>query len=140
VQDYSFKKTNKQTSFYLAPRGLDWVLNQIPGSSRPITLTASAASRQMTPDTTTAVVPLTLLALYTDAPELLAADLGLVPIDQASANVVIARPQDLTVLDADLAPVGLVLADLLSLPGRGVAEPEQLMEELARTDPLWGSA
>jgi len=139
VQDYSFKKTNQQARFYLAPRGLDWVLNQLPGNSRPITLTASAASRQMTSETTTAVVPLTLLALYTDDPELLADDLGLVPINQPSANVVIARPQDLTILDADLAPVGLVLADMLTLPGRGVAEPEQLMEELARTDPLWGS-
>ena len=137
VQDYSFRKTNQPTKFFLAPRGLDWVLQQIAGTSRPVTLTASAAARQMTPEATTAVVPLTLLALYTDDPELLADELGLVSVDQPSANVVIARPQDIGVLDADLAPVGLVLADMLSLPGRGIAEPEQLMDELARTDPLW---
>ena len=140
VQDYSFKKTNQQANFFLAPRGIDWVLGQLPGISRPVTLTASAAARRMTSDTTTAVVPLTLLALYTDDPELLANDLGLVPVDQPSANVVIARPQDVSVLDTNLAPVGLVLADMLTLPGRGVAEPEQLMDELAGTDSLWGSA
>ena len=140
VQDYSFKKTNQQANFFLAPRGIDWVLGQLPGISRPVTLTASAAARRMTSDTTTAVVPLTLLALYTDDPELLADDLGLVPVEQPSANVVIARPQDVSVLDTDLAPVGLVVADMLTLPGRGVAEPEQLMDGLARTDPSWGSA
>ena len=139
VQDYSFKKTNQQANFFLAPRGVDWVLGQLPGISRPVTLTASAAARRMTSDTTTAVVPLTLLALYTDDPELLAKDLGLVPVDQPSANVVIAQPQDVSVLDTNLAPVGLVLADMLTLPGRGVAEPEQLMDELAGTDSLWGA-
>ena len=137
VQDYSFSKTNQQTGSYLAPRGLDWVLQQIADTSRPVTLTASAAARRLTPERTTPVVPLTLLALYTDDPELLATELGLVQVDQPSANVVIARPQDVSVLDSDLAPVGLVLADMLTLPGRGVAEPEQLMDKLARTDPLW---
>ena len=137
VKDYSFHKTNQPTRFYLATRGLDWVLGQLPDTSRSVTLTASAVARQMTPERTTPVVPLTLLALYTDDPELLATELGLVQVDQPSANVVIARPQDVSVLDSDLAPVGLVLADMLTLPGRGVAEPEQLMDELARTDPLW---
>jgi hypothetical protein len=30
-----------------------------------------------------------------------------------------------------------VLADLLTLPGRGDAEAEQLMDALARTDQAW---
>jgi hypothetical protein len=36
-----------------------------------------------------------------------------------------------------LAPLALLLADLLTLPGRGDAEADQLMDALATTDPAW---
>ncbi len=51
-------------------------------------------------------------------------------------------PQDERILPgpgepAGLAPTALVLADLLTLPGRSDAEAEQLMDALAATDPSW---
>ncbi len=49
----------------------------------------------------------------------------------------IAVPQDMSVLAEPLAPDALVLADLLTLPGRGDAEAEQLMDMLARTSEYW---
>ena len=62
--------------------------------------------------------------------------------DAATANVVIAAPQDDRILPdpgepVALAPTALVVADLLTLPGRSDAEAEQLMDSLAATDPSW---
>ena len=62
--------------------------------------------------------------------------------DAATANVVIAAPQDGRILPgpgepATLAPTALVVADLLTLPGRSDAEAEQLMDALASIDPSW---
>ena len=72
----------------------------------------------------------------------LAEQLGLVEADAATANVVIAAPQDGRILPspgepATLAPTALVVADLLTLPGRSDAEAEQLMDALAAIDPSW---
>jgi len=36
-----------------------------------------------------------------------------------------------------LAPLPLILADLLTLPGRGDSEATQLFEALAKTDSQW---
>ncbi|MCB0905294.1 MAG: hypothetical protein KDC17_14020, partial [Actinobacteria bacterium] len=83
------------------------------------------------------VVALRLLALYTNASSTLVDELGLIPAEPTTANTVLAVPQDGEVLAAHLAPVALVLADLLTLPGRSDAEAEQLMEALARTDEEW---
>jgi hypothetical protein len=72
----------------------------------------------------------------------LAQQLGLVEADPSTANVVIAAPQDPRILPGPgdpvgLAPPALVLADLLTLPGRSDAEAEQLMDEMASSDPSW---
>jgi hypothetical protein len=88
------------------------------------------------------VVPLFLLAVYAASPRRLAAELGLVETRQATAQVMIAIPQVPDILaepqgNPPVAPTALVVADLLTLPGRGDAEAEQLMEMLARSDPAW---
>jgi len=55
----------------------------------------------------------------------------------------IAAPQDDQILPQSddpplsLAPVALVLADLLTLPNRSDAEAEQLLDALARLDTAW---
>lgn len=73
----------------------------------------------------------------------LSQDLGLIVANPATANIVIAVPQDKDVLPglSDLtlktAPVALVLADLMTLPGRSDAEADQLMETLARSNAAW---
>ena len=36
-----------------------------------------------------------------------------------------------------IAPIPIVLADLLTLPGRSNAEAEQLLDALAKTDEAW---
>lgn len=137
VQDYSFLATNGSPRHYIAPRGLTRTLNRLADLPAPVTLTGSAAARRWLADGATSVVPLRLLALYADEPASLADALGLIPAEPATANVVIAIPQDRRVLTDHLAPAALVLADLLTLSGRADAEAEQLMDTLARNDPAW---
>lgn len=62
------------------------------------------------------------LALYTNSPRAVVNELGLVPADVAIASVAVRVPQDGEVLSTDVAPVGLVPADLLTLPTE-VASP-----------------
>lgn len=84
-----------------------------------------------------------LLALYASDPAAVSGELGLIAADPATANVVLAVPQDGDILPAAdvrepaVAPVALVVADLLTLPGRSDAEAEQLMDALAATDQAW---
>jgi hypothetical protein len=137
VRDYSFAKTNGSVGYFIAPRGLDRALTRLADLSVPVTLTGSSAARRLLPEGTTSVVPQRLLALYTDAPRALVEELGLIPAEPVTANTVVAVPQDGRVLNSEVAPVALVLADLLTLPGRSDAEAEQLMDALARSDEAW---
>lgn len=137
VRDYSFAKTNPSVGYFIAPCGLTRTMPRLADLPMPVTVTGSAAARLLLPEGITPVVPLRLLSLYTATPSVLAEEIGLVPADPATANTVLAVPQDGSVLDSDVAPVALVLADLLTLPGRGDAEAGQLMDALARTDPAW---
>lgn len=137
TEDYDFASANGSVIWCLAPRGLDGARERIAQRSDAV-LTGSLGSRQLLPADTVPVAPLTLGAVYTSEPQQLKQDLGLVEVSQGRANLVLARPQDPVILDGgDVAPTGLVLADLLTLPGRADAEAEQLMDALAKTDPLW---
>ena len=136
-RDYSFTRTNRRVEYFLAPRGFDHVLTRVGDSAVPVTMTGSVAARRLLPPGMTSVVPLRLVALYVSDPDSVSADLGLIPTERATANIVVAVPQDERVLTQEIAPVALVLADLLTLPGRADAEAEQLMDALARTDPAW---
>ena len=142
VRDYAFTKPNESVGYYIALRGLDHTLARL-AERGGATLTGSAAARRLLPDGTTPVVPLRLLALYAASPGTLARELGLIDADPATANVMIAAPQDDQILPQSddpplsLAPVALVLADLLTLPNRSDAEAEQLLDALARLDTAW---
>lgn len=143
VVDYSFTKTNPSVAYFIAPRGLDRALARL-ADGRNVAITGSAAARRLLPESSTSVVPLRLLAIYAARPAEPVDDLRLIDAEPATANVVIARPQDPDILaqpeDGDLvtAPLPLVIADLLTLPGRSDAEAEQLMDALAATDEAWG--
>lgn len=142
VRDYTFAKANNSVGYYIAPRGLERTLTRLNGSEIPVALTGSAAARRLLPGDTTSVVPLRLLVIYAGSPGLLVRELGLIDADAATANVVIAAPQDSQILapadrDLPLAPVALVLADLLTLPNRSDAEADQLMDALASDDVAW---
>ena len=142
VRDYDYARSNTSIGYYIAPRGLERILTHL-GERHDVTLTGSAAARRSLPPTSTSVVPLRLLALYAVDPPGIARDLGLIAADRATANVVIAVPQDAAVLPGAhdqgpaIAPAALVLADLLTLPGRSDAEANQLMDALAAADPAW---
>lgn len=139
VADYGFTTSNRGAEFFIAPRGLSRTLQRLT-STPLVALTGSAAARTLLPDGVVPVVPLTLLAVYTPTPTSLAADLGLIPATASTANVVIAAPQDPDILSDDgvsVAPATLVLADLLTLPGRSDAEAEQLMNTLSVTNRSW---
>ena len=120
------------------PRQLQWYT---PEGEAEIVAAQCMDGRLLPPDTTS-VVPLRLFALYAASPRRLAEQLGLVEADAATANVVLAAPQDERILPGPgepvaLAPTALVVADLLTLPGRSDAEAEQLMDALAAKDPSW---
>ena len=141
AQDYGYATTNPGLGYWLAPRGLAQVIDRV-AEQEGVAVTGSAAVRRLLPPDKTSVVPLRLLALYAASPRRLAEQLGLVEADAATANVVIAAPQDGRILPspgepATLAPTALVVADLLTLPGRSDAEAEQLMDALTAIDPSW---
>lgn len=142
VRDYQFTKANRSVGYYIAPRGLERTLTRLGDSKAAVALTGSAAARQLLPEGTTSVVPLRLLALYAAQPDALVVELGLIDAEPTAANVVIGAPQDQQILapadgELQLAPVALVLADLLTLPNRSEAEADQLMDALARDDAAW---
>ncbi|MQA78971.1 MAG: hypothetical protein GEV10_10935 [Streptosporangiales bacterium] len=140
--DYSFAKANPSVGYSIAPRGLERTLVRLDDQMN-VAITGSAAARRLLPESSTSVVPLRLLAIYAARPAELAGELGLIDAEPATANVVIARPQDPDILtppdEGDLvtAPLPLVIADLLTLPGRSDAEAEQLMDALAAADEAW---
>lgn len=142
VRDYSFAKSNPSVGYYIAPRGLDRTLARLDERGGA-TLTGSAAARRSLPNAVTSVVPLRLLAMYAVDPTAMSGELGLIAAEPVTANVVIAVPQDAGVLpmpesrELSVAPLALVLADLLTLPGRSDAEADQLMDAVAATDPAW---
>lgn len=143
VRDYSFPATNKPVEYFIAPRGLNRTLRSLEALTSDVALTGSAAARRLLPPSTTSVVPLRLLAVYTTDPAGLASELGLIEASPDTANVVVAAPQDRSILGRTstepliIAPPPLVLADLLTLPNRSDAEAEQLMNALAYDDAAW---
>lgn len=142
ARDYAFTTANRSVGHYIAPRGLSRTVDRLSGSTTALAVTGSAAARRMLPEGMTSVVPLRLLALYAADPAALVTELGLIDADPPTANVMIAVPQDHRIIappgdDVPLAPVSLVLADLLTLPNRSDAEAEQLIDVLSRDDEAW---
>lgn len=145
ANDYAFTKSNLSVRYCIAPRGLDRALASLADQA-DVALTGSAAARRLLPESVTSVVPLRQLTLYAADPDTISQRLKLIDADPATANVIVARPQDPAILKrsaADgefvLAPPPLVLADLLTLPGRSDAEAQQLMDVLASADPAWAA-
>lgn len=141
--DYSVLKSNGDPGYFVAPRGLDAVLAQI-GQTPRTAVTGAQGGALWLPEGTAPVIPVTQVAAYADDPERAAAALGLVPVDAPVANVILLAPQNPSILGSPtrlagtpVAPLPLVLADLLTLPGRYAQQAEALMDALAKTDPRW---
>lgn len=148
--DYSFRASNNAATTFLAPRGLESLLDRIrssdglPATGR-VAVTGSFAAKSYLRDGVVPVVPASRLVLYADRPAGAVSDLDLVEVEQAVSNVLIANPRDDELLEAPvrddsglpIVPLPQVLADLVGLPGRESLLAEQLMDQLAETDPLW---
>ena len=137
TQAYSFQKSNEGIGYFLAPRGIESALSRLESGSFKVTLTGSLAAKRLLPVDTVSVAPSRLLAGYTKDVKATAKELRLVEVEPHLANVMLAVPQDFKVLEMRQAPIGLLLADLLTLPGRGDAEALQVMDYLAMSDDRW---
>lgn len=126
TQDYGLQKSNDPSS-YLAPRGLAAVLDGLRSAAGYCITGSLAAARR------SAVTPARLATVYTEEPEVLARKLGLAAAE-AGANVLLLGPYDRVVYEWTWSEEGLVFAslsqvaaDLLTSPGRGPSEGEELL-------------
>jgi hypothetical protein len=141
--DYGVLKSNGIPGYFVAPRGVDATLDQICRMPRNA-VTGAVGGALWLPKGTAPVIPITQLVAYADDPGEAATALGLVPVDAPVANAILVPPQNPSILDSPprvadtpVAPLPLVLADLLTLPGRYPQQAEALMDALAKTDPQW---
>lgn len=142
ARDYDVMRTNRAETV-LAPRGLGWLAEQLAERHLSHVLTGSAALRQYIPSDATAVTPLSLLAVYSDETVRIKRELRLRDVERG-ANVLLMEPFDRVVLRGARESGGHLytapsqtVVDLLTSPGRGPEEADQLMETLASQDEEW---
>lgn len=127
-----------RVSWYLAPRGLQSVVDNLKTLNGGYVVSGSWAANLFAP-----VAPARLLLCYAHDVPTLAKSLELRHVD-AGMNVALARPFDpivtertLTRDDLTIAAVSQVAADLLTSPGRGPNEAEALMEWMRENESVW---
>lgn len=136
--DYNIYNTNSDFVLGLSPRGADHALKRIAelvasggdNGAGTVVFTGYLAATFYLPEGTAPVVPHAQLACYVDDPQRLAADLKLRPAKPATANVLIVRPRDPSLLQAPSAVVELpqAIADLATMGGRWEELAQQLLE------------
>ena len=126
------------SSTWLAARGLKSLWDGLRGADFPYLVTGSTVAAGIAP-----VAPTRLASVYVEDAEEAAKVLGLRAAD-AGANVVLLQPEDGSLFDrADdrdglrTARLPVVVADLLSGPGRSPAEAEALMDWMAAHEEVW---
>lgn len=143
AEDYSLFDSNR-TGSYLEPRGLGSLLCKLrdlgPHPDHRYAATGSLGSASVAP-----VAPARLAVLFVDDMEGVAERLGLRPAE-AGANVILAEPFDPVVYERGREQEGLRYvalsqnaADLLTSPGRGPNEAEELMAWMAKNEDAWRS-
>jgi len=125
-------------STWLAPRGHRSLWDALRAAGIRYALTGSAVGASVAP-----VAPTRLASIYVEDPATAAQTLGLREAE-VGANVVLLQPEDPAVLarvdERDglaCATLPLVVADLLSGPGRSPAEAEALMDWMAAHEEDW---
>jgi hypothetical protein len=136
-QDYSVLKTNNVTTL-IAPRGLSSLQKDLSTTTAEYSVTGSLAARIRT-----SVAPARLAMIYTANPTGLADKLGLRPAEDG-ANVLLLEPFDSVVFERTATRDGLicaafsqVAADLLTSPGRGPEEAEELLRWMEKNEDDW---
>jgi len=139
TEDYSLFGSNR-TGSYLEPRGLNSLLRKLSNPDFRYAMTGSLGSASIAP-----VAPARLAILFVDDMEHAAERLALRQTE-AGANVILAEPFDPVVYERDEERDGITyvapsqnVADLLTSPGRGPNEAEELMEWMARNESAWRS-
>jgi hypothetical protein len=139
TQDYSLFGSNR-TGTYLEPRGLGSLLRKLRGLDLRYAVTGSLGSVRVAP-----VAPSRLTILFVDDAEDAAERLDL-RLAEAGANVILAEPFDPVVYERSREQEGISYvalsqnaADLLTSPGRGPNEAEELMAWMAKNEDAWRS-
>lgn len=143
AEDYSLAKGNSSVESFLDPRGLKHAAEVLARDGRAV-LTGVHGGLAYLNDGQTPVVSGKQIAAYCDAPQRIAREIGLYPVDKSQANVVLIVPKDRELLRCTryserangwVAPLGQVLVDLRSLPGREADLADQIMSSLSEQGP-----
>ncbi len=125
-------------STWLAPRGLKSLWDALLRAEFPYLITGSSVAEGIAP-----VAPTRLAFIYVEDAEGVAQALGL-RSTEAGSNVVLLQTGDDELFKwannrngLCVAPLSLVVADLLSTPGRSPAEAEALMDWMAANEEVW---
>lgn len=125
---------------FLEPRGLSAFLPRLKTLDQSYAITASLAAGTLAP-----IAPARLAVVWVADPEEAAKTLSLRPAD-AGANVLLLQPTDAIVFEGTRERDGLryaapsqVVADLLTSPGRGPAEADELIAWMQAHPKAWQS-
>lgn len=137
AQEAPLKSRGTMTTF-LEPRGLSALVARLAKSKDRYAVTGSQAATAFAP-----VAPPRLLAIWARDVATIAAKLGLRPAE-AGANVLAIEPTDDSVFDGAIqrsdvwyAAPGQVAADLLTSPGRGPSEGDELIHWMQANEEKW---
>jgi hypothetical protein len=135
--DYDVQASNDSTA-WLAPRGLDPLVEALRSTSMRYALTGSLAAQQFAP-----YAPARLGMLYVDDISAAAESLDLRPVD-SGANVLLLVPFDEVVHARVLGRDGITVVnpsqlavDLLTSPGRSPSEGEELLRWMKEHVDVW---
>jgi hypothetical protein len=127
-----------QTQTYLEPRGLPALVSRLAKSSERYAITGSIAAAQFAP-----LAPARLATIWIRDAEQAASKLGVRPAE-SGANTLLIEPTDDLVFENAAQREGVwyaapsqVAADLLSSPGRGPAEGEELIAWMQANEGKW---
>ncbi len=139
AQDYSLLGSNR-TSSYLDPRGVESFRESLRRADARYAVTGSLGASRLAP-----IAPARLGVCFVDSQEALAEGLRLRPAE-SGANVILAEPFDPVVYERTWEREGItfaaptqIAADLLTSPGRGPAEAEELLSWMAGNEDAWRS-
>lgn len=137
AQDVPFEKRS-ETGSYLEPRGLAALMDRLPTSGLRYAITGSFAAARVAP-----IAPPRLAVIYVESRER-AAETWKVRSAETGGNVLLTIPADEWAFQgsrqedgADYAALSQVAADLLTSPGRGPAEGDELLSWMAANEEKW---
>ncbi|MCC6812241.1 MAG: hypothetical protein IT381_32770 [Deltaproteobacteria bacterium] len=131
-------ETRGSTATYLEPRGLPALLARLAKSNETYAVTGSSAAAAFAP-----IAPARLATIWLRDAKLAAERLGLRPAE-SGANVLLVEPADDNVFEGmterdgvNYAAPSQTAADLLTSPGRGPAEAEELINWMRANEGAW---